>query len=124
MSNSALSYRTGSLSINNYSDEDSSEYVFEIVPGFAHESSSAQIKLTELTTFKTDYMFNAVSDRRTSVTLYPSLSKKLEIYYDVPGEYFPENSELIGTLIFESSANEKKVYKLPIKFKIEEETFE
>jgi len=122
VSNSALSYRTGSISINNYSREDSSEYIFEIVPGFAHESSSAKIKLTELTTFKTDYMFNAVSDRRTNLTLYPSLPKKLEIYYDFPGEYIPENAELLGTIIFESSASDEIIYELPLKFKIEEET--
>ncbi len=38
----ALSYSTGSLSVKNSSDADSTEYVFEIVPGFAHESSSAR----------------------------------------------------------------------------------
>jgi tripeptidyl-peptidase II len=117
VSNSALGYRTGSVTINNYSREDSSEYVFEIVPGFANESSSAQIKVTEFTTFKADYGFNVVSDRKTNVTLYPSLPKKLEIYFDVPNEYFPENAELIGTITFESSATKEEIYELPLKFK-------
>jgi hypothetical protein len=117
VSNSALGYRTGSVTINNYSREDSSEYVFEIVPGFANESSSAQIKVTEFTTFKADYGFNVVSDRKTNVALYPSLPKKLEIYFDVPNEYFPENAELIGTITFESSATKEEIYELPLKFK-------
>ncbi len=116
ISNSALSYREGSVSVTNSSSEDSSEYIFEIVPGFAHASSTAQIELTVLTTFKADYGFNVVSDRRTNVTLYPSLPKKLEIYYDLPDEYFPENAELLGKIIFESAATKEKVYELPIKF--------
>ena len=117
VSSSALSYRQGSVSITNSSNEDSTEYVLEIVPGFAHASSSAQIKLTEITTFKTDYGFNIVNNRRTNVTLYPSLPKELEIYYEVPDEYIPENADLVGKLIFESLATNEEIYELPLKFK-------
>lgn len=117
VSNDALSYSTGSVSINNTSDEDSTEYIFEIVPGFAHESSSAEIKLTEFTSFKSEYTFNVVSDRRTSVTLYPSLPKEMEIYFDIPTEYYPEDAEPVGKIIFESTSNNKTEYELPIKFK-------
>ena len=117
VSSDALSYSTGNVSIINVSDEDSTEYTFEIVPGFAHESSSTEIKLTELTAFRTEYSFNVVSDRRTSVTLYPSLPKQLEIYFDLPNEYFPENAEPVGKILFESSSTNKTVYELPIKFK-------
>jgi hypothetical protein len=117
VSSDALSYSTGSVSINNTSDEDSTEYIFEIVPGFAHESSSADIKLTEFTSFKSEYTFNVVSDRRTSVTLYPSLPKEMEVYFDIPTEYFPQEAEPVGKIIFESTSNNKTEYELPIKFK-------
>ena len=77
---SALSYRNGELRINNISDADSTEYVFEIVPGFAHESSAADIELTETTFFRNQYDIDVLQSRRSYVTLYPSLPKQIEIY--------------------------------------------
>ena len=114
---SALSYRTGELSIYNISDADSTEYVFEIVPGFAHESSTADIDLTETTYFRNNYNFDVSHDRRSYVTLYPSLPKGIEINFEVPNEYFPKDSQPIGKIIFESSSTSKTEYELPIQFK-------
>ena len=113
----ALSFRNGSISVNNLSDADSTEYVFVIVPGFAHETSSANIDITEVTTFNTEYNFNVISDKKTSVTLYPSLPKQLQIIFEVPNEFFPENSQPVGKISFESSTTKKPEYELPIKFK-------
>lgn len=113
----ALSYSNGSISINNSSDNDSTEYVFEIVPGFAHETSSADVDITEVTTFKTEYTINVLSEKKPSVNLYPSLPKQLQIYFDVPNEFFPENSQPFGKISFESSSTKKTEYELPIKFK-------
>jgi subtilisin family serine protease len=113
----AMSYSNGSISIDNTSDADSTEYVFEIVPGFAHESSSADIHITEVTTFSTEYNFNLISEKKSTVTLYPSLPKQIQIYFDVPNEYFPENSQPVGKITFESTASKKAEYELPIKFK-------
>ncbi len=45
------------------------------MPGFTYESSSADINLTELTTFNAEYGFDVVSERKSTVTLYPSLPK-------------------------------------------------
>jgi subtilisin family serine protease len=117
VSSNALSFRKGSVSINNTSNEDSTEYVFEIVPGFANESSSAEIKLSEFTTFKSEHIFNIVNDKRSNVTLYPSLPEQLEIYFEQPNEYFPTNSQLVGEIYFESSSTKKVEYELPINFK-------
>ncbi len=115
--NNALSFRTGSVSLDNSSDADSSEYVFEIVPGFAHETSSADIHIKEITNFKSEYSFDVVSERKSSVTLYPSLPKQMEIYFEMPNEYFPIYSQPIGVINFESSSTKKSEYELPIKFK-------
>ncbi|MDH3268943.1 MAG: hypothetical protein OEM46_08825, partial [Ignavibacteria bacterium] len=113
----ALSFSNGSLSVKNSSDADSTEYEFVIVPGFAHESSFANIDITEVTTFKAEYNFNVLSERKSSVTLYPSLPKQLQINFDVPNEFFPKNSQPIGKISIESSTSEKTEYELPIKFK-------
>ncbi len=113
----ALSYSEGSVSITNTSDNDSTEYFFEIVPGFAFESSSADIHLTEITTFKTDYDFDVTSERKSSITLYPSLPKQLQINFAMPNEFFPENSQPTGKILFESTSSKKTEYELPIKFK-------
>jgi tripeptidyl-peptidase II len=117
INNSALSFRKGSISIDNASDADSSEYVFEIVPGFAHETSSADIHIQEITTFKSEYSFDVVSERKSSVTLYPSLPKQMEIYFEMPNEYFPIYSQPIGEINFESVSTKKTEYVIPIKFK-------
>jgi hypothetical protein len=113
----ALSFRNGSVSIINNSDAESTEYVFEIVPGFAHESSFADIDITEVTTFKSEYSFDVVSEKRAVVNLYPSLPKQIQIYFEVPNEFFPENSQPVGKILFESSTSKKTEYELPIKFK-------
>ncbi|MDZ7625264.1 MAG: hypothetical protein U5J96_12590 [Ignavibacteriaceae bacterium] len=117
INNTALSYREGNISVDNSSDADSTEYVFEIVPGFAHETSSADIHIKEVTTFKAEYGFDVVSERKSSVTLYPSLPKQIEIYFEMPNEFFPENSQPVGKISFESSSTKKTEYVLPIKFK-------
>lgn len=112
---SALSYRTGSLKLYNYSDADSTEYIFEIVPGFAHESGTADINLTETTYFKDQYDLDVFHDRKSIITLYPSLPKEVEVHYEVPNEYFPEDSQPIGKILFESASTNKIEYELPIQ---------
>ena len=113
----ALSFRNGSLSITNNSDDDTTEYVFEIVPGLAHESSFADIDIIEVTNFKTEYGFNVVSEKKSTVNLYPSLPRQIQINFDVPNEFFPENSQPVGKISFESPSTKKTEYELPIKFK-------
>jgi hypothetical protein len=58
-----------------------------------------------------------LSEKKPSVNLYPSLPKQLEIYFDVPNEFFPDNSQPIGIISFESSSTKKTEYELPIKLK-------
>ena len=113
----ALSFRNGSVSIKNNSDADSTDYVFEIVPGFAHESSSADIDIIEFTTFKSEYSFDVVSEKRSVINLYPSLPRQMQIFFETPNEFFPENSQPVGKISFESSSTKKTEYELPIKFK-------
>ena len=117
VSSDALSYSNGSIIIKNNSTAETTDYVFEIVPGFAHESSSADINITEVTTFKSEYNINVLSERRSIVNLYPSLPRTLLINFEVPNEFFPENSQPVGKISFESSATKKVEYELPIKFK-------
>jgi hypothetical protein len=113
----ALSFSDGSVSIKNSSDAESTNYVFEIVPGFAHETGSADIDLTEVTTFKSEHGINVFSEKKPSVNLYPSLPKQLQIIFEAPNEFFPENSQPVGKISFESSSTKKTEYELPIKFK-------
>jgi len=51
------------------------------------------------------------------VTLYPSLPKQMEIYFEMPNEYFPIYSQPIGEINFESVSTKKTEYVIPIKFK-------
>jgi tripeptidyl-peptidase II len=117
VSSDALSYSNGSISIKNNSTAETTDYVFEIVPGFAHESSSADINITEVTTFKSEYSFDVMSEKRSVVNLYPSLPRQMQIDFEVPNEFFPENSQPVGKISFESSSTKKTEYELPIKFK-------
>jgi len=113
----ALSFKTGIISVTNNSTTDSTEYVFTIVPGFADESGSADINLTENTYFKNDYIIGVYGERQSRVTLYPSLPKQLNISFDEPNEFFPNDSVPFGKINFESSATKKTEYELPINFK-------
>jgi len=113
----ALSFRNGSVSIKNNSDAESTDYVFEIVPGFAHGSTSADIDIIEFTTFKSEYSFDVVSEKRSVINLYPSLPRQMQIFFETPNEFFPENSQPVGKISFESSSTKKTEYELPIKFK-------
>jgi hypothetical protein len=117
ISNSALSYRSGNLSIDNTSDADSTNYILEIIPGFANETSTADIKLTEVTSFSNNYSFDVLSESKSNVTLYPSLPKQLEIYFEIPNEYIPSISQPFGKITFENSSTKKVEYELPINFK-------
>jgi hypothetical protein len=105
------------LSVDNTSDADSTEYIFEIIPGFANETSTAEIKLTEVTSFSSNYSFDVLSESKSNLTLYPSLPKKLEINFEIPNEYIPNNSQLFGKITFENSSTKKVEYELPINFK-------
>jgi len=58
-----------------------------------------------------------ISERKSSATLYPSLPKQMEIYFEMPNEYFPNYSQPIGEINFESVSTNKSEYVLPIKFK-------
>lgn len=113
----ALSFSNGSISIKNNSNDDAVDYVFEIVPGFVHESSSADINLTEVTTFKVSHSFEVLNERKPSVNLYPGLKRQLQINFEVPNEFYPENAQPVGKISFESSSTKKVEYELPIKFK-------
>ena len=115
VSKSALSYSTGSLKIYNNSDADSTEYIFEIVPGFAHETSMADIMLTETTYFRNQHDLDVFHDGKSIITLYPSLPEKIEVYYEMPNEYFPEDSQPMGKILFESASTNKTEYELPIQ---------
>ncbi len=114
---SALSYRSGSITIFNSSDDDSSDYVLEIVPGFAHESGSAEIKLTEETQFISNYKIEVIHERNSSVTLYPSLPVMLEVYYEQPAEFFPSNSQPLGKIFFRSASTGETNYEMSIQIK-------
>ncbi|NNJ53956.1 MAG: S8 family serine peptidase [Ignavibacteriaceae bacterium] len=114
---SALSYKTGTLSLYNISSEDSTEYIFEIVPGFAHESSSAEFTLTETTHFRNSYSIDAVNNRKSIITLYPSLPKNVDLFFEKPNEYFPKDAQPIGKILFKSTSSNETEYELPIKLK-------
>ena len=113
----ALSFKTGVISVTNNSNEDSTKYVFTIVPGFVNESGTADINLTETTYFKNDYPINIISDGTSTVSLYPSLPKQLKISFHAAGESSPDNSVPFGKITFESKSTKKTEYELPIIFR-------
>ena len=45
----------------------------------------------------------------------------MQINFNLPNEYLPENSEPVGKITFESSTSNKTEYELPIKFNFKEE---
>ena len=54
---------------------------------------------------------------QSRITFYPSLPEQLNVSFNKPDEFFPEDSVPFGKINFESSETEKTEYELPIKFK-------
>jgi len=112
----ALSFKTGTISVNNNSYADSTNYVFVIVPGFADESGEADINLTETIYFESNYTFDATYEGNSKVTFYPQLPRELNISFTEPNENFPDDAQPFGKIFFESASTGKTEYELPIKF--------
>jgi hypothetical protein len=111
-----LSFREGSVDVENSSDADSTEFIFEIVPAFTNETDEAAVELTITTEFFTEHQIGVIHNKKPMITLYPSLPKTLDLYIEKPNEFFPENSTPIGKIYFEASSTEKTEYELPINF--------
>lgn len=116
-SKDGLSYRTGSISIDNNSDSESVEYTLSIIPAFTHKSSSMTVNIRELTKFSSSVPVQLTSLGKNSITLYPNSPRTIKFGLTKPDYSLPSDAKFYGKIYFKSSSTNKKEYELPLNFK-------
>lgn len=101
--NGGLSYKDGSITIKNASEEDFEEYTFVMVPGFAKAPSDFSFKLTEKTYLDDDNTITVKSNNKKSFKLYPDVEYTLDCDYILPEIKLPKTQNFFGELKFISN---------------------
>ncbi len=111
-----LSYREGSVSIDNKFKSDTTNLTFTLVPAFANAPGKITIFLKEETDFDNPVDISVKDNGRASTTLYPAILKTLDCEFSKPDIAIPNDSNFFGKIYFESSATKNIDYELPILF--------
>ncbi len=117
--NNALSYRDGSISLEDNSDSESENYTLEIIPGFAHKDGKMIIELTEKTILENPVTVDVNYNGRNQVTLYPNILAELKCEFELPEVQIPEDAKFYGVIKFISTGNDKVECELPVCFSTE-----
>lgn len=117
VSKDGLSYRTGSISVDNSSDADSIEYTLAIIPAFTHKNAQMTIKVNELTNLSSSVPVNVTNLEKRAVTLYPNSPRTLKFGFTKPDFTLPADAKYCGKVYFKSPSTSKTEYELPLNFK-------
>jgi hypothetical protein len=117
VSKDGLSYRKGTISITNFSYEDSAGYYLAFIPAFTHKTSSMTISVNEITYFSSSVPVNVNNLGKKSVTLYPNSPRELLFGLTNPDAALPNDAKYYGKVYFKSPSENKKEYELPLNFK-------
>jgi tripeptidyl-peptidase II len=116
VSKTGLSYKKGSVSVRNNSDNENDTYTLELIPAFTHESGEMTIELTEKTKFTNSSNVDVTFAGKENVTLYPNIPVSLQCEYELPDLQIPEEAKLYGMIKFKSAANDNIEAELPVYF--------
>lgn len=116
ISKDGLSFRTGSVSVQNSQDKDSLNYLLEIIPAFTNSSGNMSINIEEVTNFVEALSVDVKSNKTNSMTLFPNSSKIINCNFTKPGNDIPTDAKVFGKIYFKSPASTKTVYELPVYF--------
>lgn len=117
VSKDGLSYRTGPISVENSSDEDSVEYVLTFIPAFTHKNSDMKISVKEITYFPSSVPVVVTNLEKKSLTLYPNAPRTIKFGLTNPESVLPADAKYYGKIYFKSPSTNKKEYELPLNFK-------
>lgn len=117
VSKDGLSYRTGSISVDNKADSDSIKYTLRIIPAFTHKNSEMTIRINEITYLSSSSLVKVTNLGKNSVTLYPNSPRTLKFETTKPDFSLPLDAEYYGMIYFKSPTTNKKEYALPLNFK-------
>jgi len=113
--NMGLSYKEGSVKVENYSGG-TANYTFELVPAMTNKEDAITVTIEETTGFTQKPDISITYQGRNSVSLYPSIPKTLDVNLMDENITVPEDSRPFGKFYFESTATNKIEYELPITF--------
>lgn len=110
----ALTYKDGSISMNNISTSDEEEFRLELIPAFTSATDNMTIDMTEETDFIDKKSIDVTYAGYNNVTLYPNIPVTLHCKFGEVSEAIPENANVTGKIYLVSAANEKTECELPI----------
>jgi len=114
---SGFSYKSASISIKNSSDEDETNYKLTLIPGYANEAGQICVKITETTIVDSPAEMKVTNKNSTNLTLYPSITEKLNCKFSIPDYEIPEDAKPYGKINFNSRSTDKTVLEIPVHFK-------
>jgi hypothetical protein len=111
---SGLSYREGSVSINNTFKTDSTTLRFVMIPGFTHGEGELFAHIDEKTYLKNEISFKVTSGAGSRVKLYPGIEETIKCVLNKPEINIPEGTKYFGKILFKS--DDKLIFEMPVKF--------
>ena len=111
-----LSYKNGSVSINNSFNADSTNLTLVIIPAFSNYEGKIFVHINEKTFLKEETGFNVKSERGVNLTLYPSVTETILCEIVTPVTKLPADSKYFGKIYFKGDGDQSE-YELPVKFK-------
>lgn len=107
LSSNALSFKEGSVSVNNLPDSVNENYTLELIPAFTHANGEMTIKITESTKFTSTHKVNVTYAGKKDLTLYPQIPIQLKCEYEKIEMIIPTGANVYGKIYFQSAANNK-----------------
>ncbi len=116
VSKDGLSYSKGSISVENMSPEETTNYILELIPAFTHKDDLMKIKVIENTEFTSPVNVDVTFAGRYDLALYPNIPTDINCVFEEIKQEIPENSILYGKIIIESVSGENIVSEIPVYF--------
>ncbi len=110
-----MSYKEGSVDVQNSSGE-KTDYKFELVPAMTNKEDEITVTVEEETSFNEPVPLSVTNQNKPIVSLYPSITKQLDIKMTNNELNIPEGCKPLGKINFESTSTNKIENELTIIF--------
>lgn len=97
--------------------KEDTELTLLLVPGYANKAGQMDVNITEVTVLKKQPAMKVTINGKNKVTLYPSISDKIECKYQKPDFEFPEDVKPYANIYFKSLKSDTNEYVLPVFIK-------
>ncbi len=117
----SLSYKDGELVFDNNRTNDSTNYTLKMLPGFAHSGSYLTLNVKEESVFKSKESFIVTSQNKSVVSIYPSITEKLDCELYQPKVKISSDEKYIGKIYLTPKSESEIKLEIPVHIKLSEE---